>query len=233
MLWIFAVRRERGTTAILKLWGQNTIFSPLQPIFSPGSIFSPFCWDFRGVIDTPQISNKNSAFRKIVIERQGKEIRMIKVTLDFWSTQTQQLLKNLKNLTEKCFWDWDNQWKAGVGWVGYRQQRGAACQTEDSPPLQYLSKRCKLYSRIIIFGPNMFFFFCFYKKNMLSFDIYWPSPPSFMFFYKMYLRPLSKGVKDKEAYPPPVFDKFPCWSTFESRKLLSSYKLLIQRKLST
>ena len=97
------------------------------------------------------------------------------------------------------------------GWVSWIQTT-KRCRLPDrgSPPLQYLSKRCKLYSRIIIFGPNMFFFFCFYKKNMLSFDIYWPSPPSFMFFYKMYLRPLSKGVKDKEAFPPPVFDKFPC-----------------------
>ena len=164
MLWIFAVRRERGTTAILKLWGQNTIFSPLQPIFSPGSIFSPFCWDFRGVIDTPQISNKNSAFRKRVIERQGKEIRMMKVTLDFWSTQTQQLLKNLKNLTEKCFWDWDNQWKAGVGWVGYRQQRGAACQTEAPHHCNIYLKGANCIQESLFLAQTCFFSFVFTKK---------------------------------------------------------------------
>ena len=153
---------------------------------------------------------------------------MTKETLDFWSTQTQQLLKNLP---EKMFLGLGQPVESRVGWVGYRQQRGAACQTEDSPPLQYKSRMCKLCSGIFInhFWPKHFFT----KNYVIIWHLLATPPPYLIFLYKMYLRPLSKGVKDKEAFPPPVFDKFPCWSTFESRKLLSSYKLLIQRKLST
>ena len=76
---------------------------------------------------------------------------MIKVTLDFWSTQTQHLLQNLKISLKNV---------SGIGTTSGKQGLGELDTDNKEVPLArqrlhaiaILSKMCKLYSRIIIFG---------------------------------------------------------------------------------